>query len=496
MSIRKQIEALTSKRNGHLDAMTALNALSVTETRQLTVDEQTAFDKDLGEVRDIDGQLVRLTEYERQLGSRAEPAAAPGQALTPTPGVEVRAFKPFKGQGFVRLVLAVGRSKGNMMQAADFAMRWKDQTPEVEAVLRAIAQTGEMPSAMFRAAVAAGTTTHATWAGPLVYAQNLSSEFIDLLRPATIIGQLPLRPVPFNVSIPRQTAGVAAGWVGQGLSKPVGALSFDRLPIPWSKSAVIAVITQELARFSDPSAEMLVRDDLVKAIKQFLDSQFIDPAVAAVAALNPASITNGVTSIPSSGATITAINADLTKAISTLVAANMPMTSTHWIMNPTARIFLQNLRTVQEQYAFPEMGAAGLTLKGYPVVESTAVLSSMIILAECSEILLASDPVVDVTSSEEASLQMDSAPATPPTPLVSMFQQNMMAIKAEQFIYWVKRHTGCVTYISAFPTPTIAAADEGGDAGALAARAEEQQAREQAARDEHVQARPRNGDRR
>ena len=46
-------------------------------------------------------------------------------------------------------------------------------------------------------------------------------------------------------------------------------------------------------RFSNPSAEALVRDSLVKDIAAFLDGQFINPAVAAVAGVNPASITNG-----------------------------------------------------------------------------------------------------------------------------------------------------------------------------------------------------------
>jgi hypothetical protein len=96
-------------------------------------------------------------------------------------------------------------------------------------------------------------------------------------------------------------------------------------------------------------------------------------------------------------------------------------------------------------------------LKGYPIVESNSVPSvtttgtvTDIVFVDCSQILHASDPVVDIQSSEEASLQMDSAPATPPTPLVSMFQQNMLAIRADQFQFWAKRHTGCVAIITGF----------------------------------------------
>jgi HK97 family phage major capsid protein len=474
MSLRKQIDGLQAKRNKHLDAMTALSELSAGEDRLFTPDEQKAFDADQREVADIDAQMVRLEAAEQMLGRSARPAPTPlDPNPKPTPGLEVRAYKPFKGQGFIRMVLAIGRHKGNVQAAAEFATRWKDQTPEVEIVLRAMAQTGELPGEVLRAAVAAGTTTNATWAGPLIYAQNLSSEFIEFLRPQTIIGKLPLRPVPFNVSIPRQTGGASAGWVGEGLSKPVGALSFDRLPIPWSKTSVISVITDELARFSDPAAETLVRDDLINTIVQFLDTQFVDPAVAPSAGVRPGAVTNGtagtnVVVVPSTGVTVAAITTDVTNLLKQMAAANLPMTSMYWLMTPAARITLQNIRTAQDLIAFPELSGAGGTLiagvnptfRGYPVVESNNIFTSVsapagqsnIILLDCSQIFHASDPVIDVQASNEASLQLDSAPATPPTPLVSMFQMNMLAIRAEQYQYWVRRHDKAVGYISGFQT--------------------------------------------
>src|SRR4029077_15455181 len=83
---------------------------------------------------------------------------------------------------------------------------------------------------------------------------------IELLRAETILGRLNgYRSVPFNIKIPRQTAGATANWVGEGLSKPVSKLVFDQVTLPWAKIAVICVITHELARFSNPSAEQLVR---------------------------------------------------------------------------------------------------------------------------------------------------------------------------------------------------------------------------------------------
>jgi len=65
--------------------------------------------------------------------------------------------------------------------------------------------------------------------------------------------------------------------------------------------------------------------------------------------------------------------------------------------------------------------------------------------------MLADDGSVTIDMSREASLQMDSAPTDPPTAatvLVSLWQQNLVAIKAERFINWLKRRPQAVGWIS------------------------------------------------
>ena len=58
----------------------------------------------------------------------------------------------------------------------------------------------------------------------------------------------------------------------------------------WAKASTIVVLTQELIRMSNPSAEALVRDDLAKGISQYLDRRFIDPSYPGVSGTSPASI--------------------------------------------------------------------------------------------------------------------------------------------------------------------------------------------------------------
>jgi valyl-tRNA synthetase len=72
-------------------------------------------------------------------------------------------------------------------------------------------------------------------------------------------------------------------------------------------------------------------------------------------------------------------------------------------------------------------------------------------LLSAPDILLADDGQVSIDASQEASLQMDTAPdspATASTTFVSLWQQNQIGIRAERYINWAKRRSTAVAYIS------------------------------------------------
>ena len=336
-----------------------------------------------------------------------------------------------KGTAFARYAQALAFSKGNLMQAHEIAKRWSD-TPEVEVVLKA--------------AMTAGTTTDTDWAQPLVEYQTMADEFIDLLRPATIIGNIPnLRRVPFNIRVAGKTQGSTVGWVGEGLPKPVSELKFNAITLGFAKAAGIVVISQELARFSNPSAEALIRQDLIDTIATFLDVQFIDPAVTAVANVHPASITNGITPIAAGGGTIPLITAAVTAAFAAFAAAHLVPTT--WIANPGTALSLSMVRTSQDIFAFPTLTINGGSFFGLPVVVSSSVPVGDLILIAAPEIFLADDGQVRLDVSEQASLQMDSAPS-PGGTLVSLWQNNLVGIRAERFMNWMRRRDAAVQLIT------------------------------------------------
>lgn len=432
MTIAERLKALAKKRAEHIARKKALmDGADADGGRTLNEAESTEYDQLDAELKSLDAHETRLKEQQAIEAKSAVPVSGGPTAHSPvivTPNVT-------KGTAFTRYAIALARSKGNLMQAAEIAKQWKDSTPEVETVLKA--------------AVAAGTTTDPTWAAPLVEYQNMAGEFIELLRPATIVGRIEgFRRVPFNIRVSGQATGSSAGWVGEGKPAPVSALAFNTTTLGFSKVAGIVAITEELARFSTPSAEGIIQQDLISTISQFLDGQFIDPAVeAGVNGLSPASITNGVKAIPASGKDAEAVRADVKKVFQAFIKANLSVAGAVWIMSETTALSLSLMLNVMGQPEFPGLTMAGGTFFGLPAILSQTV-GDNIVLVKASEILFADDGGVTLDVSREASLQMDSAPVAGATELVSLWQNGFIAMKAERFINWKRRRLEGVQYIS------------------------------------------------
>lgn len=454
MQISEQIKSFEASRAAKAARLEEIMAKAADEGRTLDEAESEEYDGLQAEVKSVDGHLVRLRDLEKAQASKAKPVEADkvnsfakGADFRDNAVIRVERNLP-KGTAFTRYAIALARSKGNLMQAQEIAKGWEDSTPEVATVLKA--------------AVAAGTTTDPAWAGPLVEYQNMASEFIELLRPQTIIGRIQgLRRVPFNIKMPGQTSGSSVNWVGEGAPKPVSALAFDTTTLRFTKAAGIVVLTDELVRFSNPSAEAIVQGDLIASMTQFLDRDFVDPAKAEVADVSPASITNGVTPIQASGTTADALKADVRALYAAFLAENMTPAGSVWIMTPTMAMTIGMMQNALGQPEFPGIDMNGGTFSGLPVVVSENIprqaevagppaipAGERIILAKASEILLADDGGVTIDVSREASLQMDNAPAAGAQSLVSLWQNNMVALRAERFINWKRRRLQAVGYIN------------------------------------------------
>ena len=439
-TVSEHIQNLENKRAAVASRMTEIMELAAGEGKTLEADQSEEHDGLATQVKSIDADLGRWREHEKLQITAAVPVPQPVAPKITYPSVSVKANVPL-GTAFVRAACAQLVCKGNTRDAIDYAeKRWNDSTPEVALYLKA--------------AVAAGTTTDTTWALPLVN-QNISNEFIELLRPATILGKIPgLRQVPFNTKVPTQTAGGTYGWVGEAKPKPVTKLAFSSTSLGVSKAAGIIVLTKELVMLSNPSAEALVRRDMVAGIAQFLDQQFIDPTVAAVADVNPASITNGA---PTAAATTNPL-ADIMGLISHFATNNIPVDGVTFIMSAANALSLTFRTNLDGSPEFPGVSINGGSYKGLTFITSQAAGTNIIAL-QPSLVLYADDGGVTIDASQEASLQMDSAPMSPAdatTVYVSLWQSNMIGLRAERFINWAKASTNAVKYLTAtaWPAPS------------------------------------------
>lgn len=456
-SIAEQISAFEAARASKAARMNEIMDASGEKGETLDEAQDQEF-KDLEqEVEEIDRHLKRLRTMEALNKSTAIEVRGQSQqdgsesrdSERARTRVSVVGDNLPQGMRFVRAVIASILSEKMHQNPAEIAKaRWPD-CPEVVDFLN------------YKAAVAAGTTTNTTWAAPLVVAQNLPGEFIEYLRPMTIIGRINgFRRVPFNIKVPRQTAGATVNWVGETKVKPLSALAFDQVSLDFTKVAGIIPLSEELVRFSSPSAEAVVRQDLAAAIVQLIDRDFVDPTKTLQATVSPASITNGVTPVVATGINSAAFRADIQALMAKFFDNNVGLANAVWIMTQTQALAIGMMLNSLGAQLYPTIGPTGGTLFGIPVVASEGIPDvggspangSYIILANAGEIMLADDGEVTIDVSREASLQMDSTPDSPAvaaTVLVSLWQHNLIAVKAERFINWQKRRAEAVQYISA-----------------------------------------------
>ena len=332
---------------------------------------------------------------------------------------------------FTRYVMC--KSIGDTKTGLDMAEQLRE-TPQVYACLQDELET--------KAAVAPGTTTDATFAGPLA-AYGIAGEALQLLRGASIIGQLEpkMRRVPFRVTVPKATGtGTNAAWIGQNLSTPVAATAYSSITQDLYKCGVITVLSKELVKIGNPDSERTVRETVVGGTNGFTDGQFLTPTVTAIADLRPAAITNGATAVTSTGTTAAQINVDLAAMLAAITTPGAALT---WIMRPTTAYRIAATIGGTAAADIPR------TPFGMPLVLS---LNSpqQVTLVDASEILY-SDGGIGIDRSEQAALQMDTLPTDPPTAATvytSLWQRGLVGIRVVRWLAYQRTQTGAVSYMT------------------------------------------------
>lgn len=445
MNIQEQLKSFTEKRADDLKAMNAIMEKSAEEGRTLDEAETQAYDDLDASVKSVDGHLKRLKSMEANAAATAKPvegstAEKAAESRGDTPRITVKHNHAEKGLAMAQFVKTLGRAQGSIYGAHELAKSaGSAMDPRVEKALKA--------------AVAAGTTANAAWAGNLVGEEtSLYADFIEFLMPKTIIGAFgsngipSLHRVPFRVPLVGQTAGGTGYWVGEGKAKPLTQFAFSRTVLEPFKVANIAVLTDEVLRNSNPAADVLVRDSLVNALRERLDLTFA--SADAATAVSPAGIYNGVSPIVSTGNP----DADIQAVLAQFIAANLTPSNAVWIMSTMTALVLSMRKNALGNAEYPGITMNGGTFAGFPVIVSEYA-DDTIALVKADEVYYGDEGGFAVDMSREASLEMSDNPAhnsdTPtPAQLVSLFQTNSVAFRAERYISWAKRRPAGVAYLT------------------------------------------------
>ena len=315
-----------------------------------------------------------------------------------------------KGLDFVRrgIALAVG---GDMVgEAEKYAeARW-GKTSRAARITKAAVQ---------------GINT-ATGAGDqMVSDEGARGEFFDLVRAQSIIGRLPFRRIGFHVRTLSMDEGARIQWRDEGAAyggsplKLTSVTGLDRFDL-----GALVVVTKELLFDQSVDAELIIRNQLVKALAVAANSALIDPANAGSSGVKPAAITTGS------------------------AAADSPMESLFdwgdtftgdpanaWIvMNPFQAARLNSA-------ARPNIGARGGEWAGFPVLTSTACPEGIFVFLDPDAVAIAMGNA-DIRASEQASVEMansssmTSGSSVSAATMTSMWQTNSVAIIGSMSANW------------------------------------------------------------
>ncbi|MFN6950969.1 MAG: phage major capsid protein [Albidovulum sp.] len=446
----RDFEATRAAKAGELETL-----MTGSEGETLDAEAGDAADALTNEIKSIDTHLKRLRIVESVKASGAKPITSVEKAEDASAQrgghVAVKVKQKLQpGIAFARFarVKALARLDGESPRTVARELYGEDS---------------DVFGLVSKAAVPAGATT--TWAANLVGDETSAfADFIEFLRPMTILGRFgangvpSLRRVPFRTPLIGQTGGGAGYWVGEGKAKPLTSFDFSRTTLEPLKVANIAVVTEEVLRDSSPSAEMIVRDGLAAALRERLDTDFINPAKSASSGVSPASITNGISPISATGTgDADDVRTDIQALFQAFIDANNPPTSGVWIMSSSLALSLSLMLNPLGQPEFPGINMMGGTFFGLPVIVSeyvpTITGGSYVALVNAQDIYMADDGGINVDMSREASLEMATDPtmtADSPTEqtTVSLWQTNAVGFRAERTINWARRRASAVALLS------------------------------------------------
>jgi len=353
--------------------------------------------------------------------------------------------KQDKGLRAARIVRALAASKGDPEKAAFYAKKNFDDSAVVKAL-----ETGT------------GT------AGGFIVPEEYSTEIIELLRPQSVVRRMGAVTLPMRtgtLNIPKLAGGGQAQYIGENTDVPKTEPSFGTVQLTFKKLAALVPISNDLLRYSNPAADMIVRDDLVMAIAEREDKAFIrgERVTSGSPQLTPVGLRYWApsTHVIEANQTVTAENVakDLGKLVLALKEANVRFIRPGWLMSPRTEMYLLTARDTSGVYAFRDEMVTG-KLFGYPYAVTTNIPENLTVtvnstsvedttevyLVDFADAIIGESTQLIIDASTEASY-MDMVNSTPVMYSAFSMDQTLIRVIAEHD--FVMRHPESVAVLTA-----------------------------------------------
>ncbi|VWD22958.1 phage major capsid protein [Burkholderia contaminans] len=325
-------------------------------------------DEQVAEFSALEAEFNALTEKINRIEASNRMSAAVATPVTGALHAQPRgASERQRGESLGIIVRSLVSSRGDLRAAANYA-ETQCHAPDIAAALNTGTQS----------------------AGGFIVPPGYVPELIELLRPASVVRALGTRTMPMpagTLTIPKLASGSTASYVSEGTDIPTSEPTFGDLNLSKKKLVAMVPISNDLIRFSSPSANEIVRDDIIQGIGTREDRAFLrdngsdnTPKGLRYLAIAP----NVIPANPT--ISVQNVKNDAGRLELALLGKNVKMLKPGWIFSPRTMVFLQNLVDGNGNHVFPEIAAG--QWRGKPFKVTTSVPDNLGADGDESEIYL------------------------------------------------------------------------------------------------------------
>lgn len=399
------------------------------------------------EIAALDGRISRLEEA---IAAQAAAASAMEDEVEDT-DEDGKGARPGVGKGFTNYgtaPLLKDRPEKGLVVGGIVKMLLAGGGSLSDAQLAAKSVYGE------RHAVTKALLAGVGASGGFMVPPDHAAEIIELLRANTVVRKAGPRMLTMprgTMTLPRQSQAASAGYGSEVSSITQSEQKLDAIVATYKKLTALVPVSNDLLRYADPSADALVRDDLVQVMARREDLAFLRGDGTAGSPRGFNSFVQSGSVITTAGTSQANINTDLSAALSRLRTANVPISNPAWFMNPRTEVALYALLNAQGMYVYRDEMAQG-KLFGIPYFSTTQIPTNLsdgtnsdcseLFLAEMTQALLLDSMQLELSVSREASY-LDSTGAT-----VNTFQQDQTLIRAISEHDFQMRHPEAIAKVN------------------------------------------------